>query len=316
MMHADIKQLWCYTFKKHKNVTQIVLIFMYTTMLLPTKSNGQQTLYNNLYTIACHNCFEKKYANNIDDVLSYTTTIELDIWDVPLIFRRSGSLESDWYVKHTFLQKGNKNCFGGSLAKCLADIENWSENNPDHNVITVFIDKKQGWSGKNGTRRPEDLDKLLLSIFGKEKIYTPGNFEGSEADLRTAVRDNKWGSLSSLKGKFIFIITDATFFRTRNTVLNKYLENVGDSAVCFIAPTIKKQQEISKPKGISTKNVSNVVFYNLNYKHSGLCTSISSNNYVNRVFKSPETIDKVNHLAEKKANFVALYNYKLNGKLQ
>lgn len=301
-------------FLKSILVTCIAFI-LFAGLLLPFKSTCQETLYNNSYSIACHNCFEKKYSQNIDDALSYTKTIELDIWDIPLLFDRSGKMVNDWYVKHSLFEKGNRNSFGGSFANCLSKIENWSASNPDHDVLTVFIDKKQGWSGRNGTRKPEDLDKLLLSIFKREEIFMPKDFTGTEADLRTSVRMHNWVSLSSLKGKIVFIITDATFFKLRNTVLNEYLQKVKDTAVCFVAPTIKKQDEVANPKGISGSNVSNIIFYNLNFKNCALCEKISINNYVNRVFRSPETMDEVKTLTERKVNFVALYNYKLKGRL-
>jgi hypothetical protein len=234
---------------------------------------------------------------------------------MPLLFNKSGVMENDWYVKHTLFEKGNKNFFGGSLANCLTQIENWSDNNPNHNVLTIFLDKKQGWSGKRGSRKPEDLDKLLLSIFGKEKIYTPMDFVSGSQDLRTAVKRYNWAPLNNLKGKIVFIITDATFFKSRNIILDEYLQKLKETAVCFVAPTIKKKSEIIIPKGISNDNVSNIIFYNLNFKNSALSENISSNNYVNRVFRSPETVDLVNNLTEKKVNFVALFNYKLYGKL-
>lgn len=293
----------------------LIFFFLCSCLFNPILSFCQEKLYNDNYSVACHNCFEKKYSNGISDVLSYTSTLELDIWDMPLLLKKSGAMQSDWYVKHTFLEKGNRNSFGGSLANCLASIENWSECNPNHDVLTVFIDKKQGWSNKNGTRRPQDLDFLLLSIFGKDKIYTPKDFAGTNIDLRTALKQNSWASLNSLKGKVLFIITDATFFRPRNIVLERYIQKVKENAVCFVAPTIKKPDEISSPKGISENNVANIVFYNLNYKNASLCGRINSHNFVNRVFRSPETVNEIKSLTEKKVNFVALYNYKLQGRL-
>ncbi len=297
------------------NTNNLILILILAGSLLSRQNAICQELpYNDSYTIACHNCYEKKFSKNLEEALSYTPSIELDIWDMPLLFNHS-PMQNDWYVKHSFLQKGNKNNFGGSLASCFAEIKEWSNCNPDHTVLTIFIDKKQGWSGANGSRRPQDLDDLILATFGKDKVYTPHDFAGTGGDLRTALKQNNWASLNSLKGKLIFIITDATFFRPRNTVLNKYLNKAGENAVCFVAPTIKKKEEINSPSGIKRLNVNNVVFYNLNYKNCGICEYISSNGFVNRVFKAPETRAEVNDLTGKKVNFVAMYNYKLNGRL-
>jgi hypothetical protein len=275
----------------------------------------QDTLYNNNYSIACHNCFEKKYSQTLGEALSYTSTIEIDIWDMPILLNWSGAIKGDWYVKHTFLQKGNQNCFGGSLANCLTEIANWSSINTNHKVLTIFIDKKQGWSSKNGTRSPQDLDKLILSIFNRKQILAPQDLRQNEPDLRTALKKHSWLSLNKLKGKVIFIITDATFFRLRNRVLNKYLDKTKQSAICFVAPTIKNRTEISKPKGVSINNASNIIFFNLNFKNCSLSEQISSNNYINRVFRSPETTSEINNLTKRKVNFIALFNYKLRRNL-
>ncbi|HEX8278409.1 MAG TPA: hypothetical protein VF540_06920, partial [Segetibacter sp.] len=42
---------------------------------------GDTLLYNNRYSVACHNCYQKKYSSSLEEALSYTSTLELDIWD-------------------------------------------------------------------------------------------------------------------------------------------------------------------------------------------------------------------------------------------
>ena len=297
-----------------KKLTGKAAPVLLAVILLSSTCWAQEILYNNSYSIACHNCYEKKYSQSLSDALSYTSTLEIDIWDMPLLLNKLGSMDNDWFVKHTYFQKGNNNCFGGSLANCLTEIANWSASNPDHDVITVFLDKKQGWSNRSGTRKPADLDKLITSIFDKEKIFTPANLTRNDANLRTAVKNHNWIPLNDLKGKVVFIITDATLFRPRNAILNKYLNKRKSAATCFVAPTIKKELEIAKPKGISKSNMTDIIIYNLNFKHIALSETISANNYVNRVFRSPENPNKLHNLPYKKVNFVALYNYKLNSR--
>ncbi len=292
-------------------VSKLLVIVGFSLLLCyGSQSYSQPTLYNANYSVACHNCYEKKYSKSLEDVFSYTKTIEIDIWDIPRILQKGGGMRSDWFVKHTFLQKGNKNSFGGSLATCFRAINEWSDNHPGHDVISIFVDKKQGWS-KRGTRKPEDFDSLLISVFGRDKLYTPGDFAGTSSNLRTALKEYEWASLNSLKGKIIFVLTDATFFRPRNVVLNAYLKKLQENALCFVAPTIVKEDEVAKPKGISTDNAGNIVFYNLDYKNSNLCEFVSSKNYINRVYRAPETEAVLKRLTEKKVNFVALFNYKL-----
>ena len=277
-----------------------------------SRSFSQQTKYNNNYSIACHNCYDPKYAANIEDVFPYTTTIEIDIWDN---FQGSGVLSAgnkmngDWYVKHDPFQKGNANCCGGSLGDCLKRIKTWSDKNPKHNVVTIFIDKKENWSDPDESRKPADFDKLILSIFSKDSIYTPSNLLGDKRDLKQATLTN-WASLDSLKGKFIFVITDGTEITSRKP-LNEYLKSQKNNAVCFVAPQVVSLTEISHPSGFTQDNAQNVVFYNLKYP-SDLSENVASLSCLSRIFSSPETVDSLHDLVNKKINFIALDNYKLN----
>lgn len=227
---------------------------------------SQTTLYNKNYQIACHNCYDTQYAANIEDVFPFTTAIEIDIWDN---FQGSGVLSAgnkmnnDWYVKHDPLQKGNQNCCGGSLGDCLKRIHAWSDKNPQHDVITIFIDKKENWSDPNETRKPIDIDNLIVTIFSKDAIFSPSNLIGDKANLKEASAFN-WPSMDDLKGKFIFVITDGTQITSRKP-LNEYVEALKNAAICFVAPQILKENEIANPDGFSEPNAKNVVFYNLEY---------------------------------------------------
>lgn len=273
----------------------------------------QQVKYNKNYSIACHNCYDPKYAANIEDVLRFTTNIEIDIWDN---FQGSGAIHSgnkmngDWYVKHDPVQKGNSNCCGGSLGDCLKRIKIWSDKNPTHNVVTIFIDKKENWSDPDETRKPADLDKLILSIFPGESIFGPANLIGDKDNLKDASASN-WPVLDALKGKFIFTITDGTEVTSRKP-LNEYVEVLKNTAVCFVAPQISKEIEISNPDGFTVPNAKNVVFYNLEYPSGDLSEKIDAINCLSRIFSSPETIDSFHDLVNKKINFIALDNYKID----
>lgn len=284
------------------------LLFFICTFL---HGYSQSTKYNKSYGIACHNCYDPHLATNIEDVFPYTTTIEIDIWDN---FQGSGLLSAgdkmtgDWYVKHDFWQEGNVNCCGGSFGDCLKRIKTWSDKNPTHDVVTIFIDKKENWSDPNETRKPIDFDNLIVSIFSKNSIYTPSDLLGDKKNLKEAALTN-WATMDSLKGKFIFVITDATDITTRKP-LNEYLEAQKNKAICFVAPQISSADKINQPDGFTAENAQNVVFYNLEYP-SNLSESIASLNCLSRIFGSAETIDSYNNLISKKINFIALKNYKL-----
>jgi hypothetical protein len=286
-----------------------LLAFLY---LFPAAGSAGDTLfYNNKYAVACHNCYEKKYSSSLEEALAYTSTLELDIWDSQYFIGKKKCSGTDWFVKHSLFQKGNKNCVGGSLVKCLQEIELWTRKNPEHEVLTIYIDKKEDWGGKRSARKPEDLDNLISSIFPPGKIYSPREVLQENENLRNSVQGCNWPSTEELKGKIIFVITDATILTRKNHLLNKYLNKQKNNSLCFVAPLIKKKSEILKPRGLSPENTSHIIFYNLCYKHAGLSSAISSKNFINRVYNSPETLATINALADRKVNFIALHNYKL-----
>ena len=71
-------------------------------------------------------------------------------------------MQQDWFVKHAPDKRGNINCCGGTFQNCLNRIKDWSENNPNHDVITLFIDKKENMS----------VLKIKVTEFGEYFIET------------------------------------------------------------------------------------------------------------------------------------------------
>lgn len=314
------------TFKLRKKVTYfiialisiiqspfiIVLITFLSFCFIAKPARAEDTLfYNNKYAVACHNCYEKKYSSSLEEALKYTSALELDIWDSRYFIGKKKCSGTDWFVKHSLFQKGNKNCAGGSLKVCLTEIEEWIRKNPNHCVLTIYIDKKEGWGSRRSKRKPEDLDNLISSVFPQNRIYSPKEVLQNNDNLRGVIQKCNWPSTEELKGKIIFVITDAAMFGRKNKLLDKYLKNQQKRSLCFVAPLVKKQSEILKPQGLSQQNASNVIFYNLRYKNAGLSSFISSSNYINRVYNSPETLACVDTLEKRKVNFIALHNYKI-----
>lgn len=304
---------------KHKKRMQVnpKNLVMTALSLFPLLLFGQDVKFNNSYSVACHNCYEKKRASDFQDVFTYTNTIELDIWNenfgIGFIAGLLGkSINADWYVKHKPQQRGNKNCVGGSFRDCLLQIKAWSDRHPEHDVITVFIDKKQNWWNGPGGKGPADMDSLLLSVFSKKSIFTPSDLLQDKATLKEASCTN-WPSLQSLKGKFVFVITDGTFLNNRKP-LNEYLSQEKTNAVCFVSPRIASEKEIFRPRGIARENAQNIVFYNLKEEHGSLAEKINALGCITRAYGSSrrESYDYYEQLVNEKVNFVAFYNYKLS----
>src|SRR6185295_14897220 len=122
---------------------------------------------------------------------------------------------------------------------------------------TVFIDLKDSWeSGRN----PADLDARLVAHFPAWSILKPADLMAAcpgAWTLQDSVRGNcAWPTLSSLRGKMIFVLTGGDV-SSNGTVLNNYVANGATYRyrIAFVAP------EISSSSQILERNY--VVFFNL-----------------------------------------------------
>lgn len=273
----------------------------FVSFILLITYSGKITLYaQNLsyihqYSLASHNSYEKKYAQNFEEVLENVQAIEIDIWDSKSLFHPKG-LKRDWYVRHSPFKKGNVNNLNGSFKDFLVFLKEWSEKKPYHPVITVFVDKKQNWKK---SRTPADFDSLIVSIFSEKQLFTP------KYTINT-----QFPSIDSLNGKFIFVITDATFFNPKKP-LNEYINQQSFQAIAFVAPAIKKESDILNPPKISKENKIYIQFFNLNYKYHKLLLKIKAINGISRVYRCPENQDIIESLIQNKTNFIAVNHFKL-----
>jgi hypothetical protein len=286
--------------------SQLILLVIFLVLCQYTQVRAQKLKFNEQYEIACHNCYETKIATDILTVLPFTQTLEIDIYDYSLEIDGASSQNQDWYVRHSPVG-GNDNCCGGFFSDCLKKLKTWSESHPDHAVITIFIDKKTGWNGSQ-KRGPADIDYLLQRIFPSGLIYSPHSLS-EDCNPRLAAKADKWPLVDSLKGKFIFIITDGTLIGG-NGILDEYIADRVCAASCFVAPAITNTEQINIPDGIKLTNVKYLVFYNLGYAGKELLVELSQNKYMSRVWGClHEDIGTLGELIKLKANFVAFDDF-------
>lgn len=268
---------------------------------------------NEIAQKACHNCYKKQYASSISDVLDHVAAIEIDFYDSKNILNRRGAIPNHWFVRHEAKsESGNNNCCRslatgqGDLDSCLADVARWTTRHPNHDLITIFLDKKQGWSRQHS---PEDLDKLITKYFDQEAIYKPNELKGSFTTLRDAASSGAWPRYTDVRGKVIFCLTGGNLLHGNKT-LSQYISNRKDSALIFAAPIIKREKDILKhPKGISKGNAPYVVFCNFSVKHSELTCITKSKKLISRVFNVEET--KEQYSAQQNCtNYIAVFDFR------
>jgi calcium-dependent phosphoinositide phospholipase C len=268
--------------------------------------------------IACHNCYEKSHADTFYKALNGTLTVEIDFYDAqdpP----SGGTKPGHWYVRHSENagKSGNdNNCTGdgkgtNDLAACLGDVARWSQDHPGHDVITVFLDKKQNWGPD---RQPADLDRLIEKKIPSEKILTPGDILDAPveyANLRQAITKGGWPSWSKLKGMFIFVITGGQE-DNHNRTQSYYVQKQGRGAICFVAPDTDESSDITgNPNQFDSTTAGYVVFYNLKNgvsKQGDLGRQIHSKRFISRLWGGDD--NSCDSYKSQRINLIALFDFK------
>jgi hypothetical protein len=122
--------------------------------------------------------------------------------------------------------------FGSScvtLVKCLEQIQQWSQANPDHLPIMVMLETKgddlRAGAGELGVdldslgvefvTPPEitaelfdDLEAEVTSVFPEDQIITPDDVRGDHETLEEAVLSDGWPTLGESRGKVMFSLVD------------------------------------------------------------------------------------------------------------
>lgn len=267
--------------------------------------------FDQIYRLTSHNSYSRSIARSLTEVLSTTHSIEIDIWDDRNAIFSIGAEHSRWFVRHSLSGGNDSNATTpGDFTACLNDIAAYMNANPNHPIITCFIEKKQGWGE---TRNPEDFDNLIVSIIGRAKLYCPTDLKSLFPSLRSSTSTN-WPIESALSGKAIFVIHGGRWHGIRdNEVLCEYVSDRRESAVAFVAPRAEKSSHITGiPEGFNHSSAEWVVFYNLASNFRQLSSIVRSNGYISRVWGAAKDNESYTSLVRCCANFIGVDDFRQN----
>ncbi|GEM_PF-6631498 len=218
--------------------------------------------YNHWFQSGPHNTYEHyepalglKSLN--DYLLNVSSLIEIDIHPI---------YNTNWLVYH----KANDekvNCGANgleqnvTLSTTLSVIKSFHDKNPNHHVITLWIELKGSDIWDKG--KPETLNNIFEKHLGESFIYSPSKFlaKNKSSNLRQAA-DNGWPTLGELRGKIIIILFN---HNQKNSLLIDY--NKLKNEYAFIAPNMygdkNKHGIVDQPTDFNDVTKKDIIFYSL-----------------------------------------------------
>src|SRR5689334_10301803 len=77
-----------------------------------------------------------------------------------------------------------------NMAACLQIIKRWSDADPCHTPVVVWIEPKDDWGEGGDTISIADLlsvDRLITKTFGRDRVITPADATGTAPNLKKAI---------------------------------------------------------------------------------------------------------------------------------
>ena len=91
---------------------------------------------------------------------------------------------------------------------CLSLIRGWSDENPGHAPVIVWVEPKDDLDPTRITDY-DGLDAEIRSVFPPERLFTPDDLQGNHATLKEALQSKGWPTLGQLRDHVIFIMLDS-----------------------------------------------------------------------------------------------------------
>ena len=204
-----------------------------------TAGYTDEAAFNDVFEKACHNCYLPQASASFEHALDQARIVEIDIYDSMVLYDGSTlePLSGNWHVRHDPWPGSESNCSAaGTFKDCLSDVLRWSEAHPDHDPITIYMDKKQEWFPG---RQPAELDALVLATLSRERLFTPADLMGTFSSPGEAVTTQGWPRHRELRGKVLIVLTET------NSFLSQYVAERGARALLFVGPTNLDEEDIT-----------------------------------------------------------------------
>ncbi len=99
--------------------------------------------------------------------------------------------------------------------QCLTLLRQWSDANPGHSPVFILLEPKlsglekvvPGASAVGAFDKAafDEVDADILSVFGRDRLFTPDDLRGKHSTLEGAALANAWPQVTAVRGKFLFL---------------------------------------------------------------------------------------------------------------
>ena len=97
---------------------------------------------------------------------------------------------------------------------CLEEVQQWSQEHPNHLPITIMMNAKDGGAGPEPFVQPlefntqafQDWDNEIRAAIPESQLLTPDDVRGDFETLEQAILERGWPLLEQVKGKILFLL--------------------------------------------------------------------------------------------------------------
>lgn len=106
-----------------------------------------------------------------------------------------------------------------TFTECLGILKAWSDAHPGHHTLFVQIEPKEPSLNQtvDFAAYADAMDRIVLSVWTRERLITPADIQGSAATLRDAVTTKGWPTLGKTRDKALFYVNERTTFHDAYT---------------------------------------------------------------------------------------------------
>lgn len=122
--------------------------------------------------------------------------LELDIhWD---------AATGEFQVMHIPLLDDGTRCL--RFHDCLAEIRDFSDENPGHHPLFVQIELKYPMQADATSVDLDHIDQAIRDVFSEDVLVTPAMVQGNSPTLRDAIANQGWPTLGQSRGHTLFFL--------------------------------------------------------------------------------------------------------------